>query len=759
MDGPRVIATAAGRVQTVDAHLPTDVLALNDGSVWLLDSYGGALLTRRDADNWHKQSIPAMSGATRLSRGEGNTVWLTHPNGTLRQYSSEGAELGSVEVAIFEDSPSCLPMDVAQNGQALTVLCREGALQSIDLTTQAQRKVGGVVSQGALGVMATDLEALPDGGWLVVDAARPGVHRLNRDGETVQVFGSYGLWVDGLSQPRSVALGPEGSVLVADRELGVVQAFDLESGAPLGALASNDTILRPHAPIAVRNGATPGTWLVLGGAPAELLEVGVTSDAILRARSQKDLRALRTPLVQERKAGDRDTCAECHDGLVVDGRAVFDHNLLFHPVDIVPVKHIPEQFRLSDDGKVTCRTCHSPHAASEEGASPFLRDVKDADALCIGCHTEDAHNAALVQAGGVGSAHPSGLELEIRMEEEGMDAGREACLSCHAVHGAVEKPLQRNAGDDSNCLGCHTDRADARHNHTLPDVSVVGAGEPSGCRSCHDLVGGSDTALLRHTEGDALCSDCHTEAQGTHEPIALTSGPHAQLSSSAGPACLQCHDVHGAAISTHMLEKGDSNATCTSCHGSGQSQHRDVTAVGAHAGIADGPECVACHDPHDANPDRKACVDCHEEPAKATERGGHGTATCVDCHPVHSANVAAVGGPDATCRSCHGRGGDAKTVDMPKHPRFETGPDLPRWDALAGIDLYTDSGAPLSAEAGGLLTCRSCHEVHGPSATEPGDHLRKSGVSSTCAACHGDDALLLFRYFHQPDRRPKVEVR
>jgi hypothetical protein len=54
----------------------------------------------------------------------------------------------------------------------------------------------------------------------------------------------------------------------------------------------------------------------------------------------------------------------------------------------------------------------------------------------------------------------------------------------------------------------------------------------------------------------------------------------------------------------------------------------------------------------------------------------------------------------------------------------------------------------------GALACATCHWTHGPEGAV--DSLRRRGWEFPCASCHGDDALPLYRYFHQPERRAGI---
>jgi hypothetical protein len=171
--------------------------------------------------------------------------------------------------------------------------------------------------------------------------------------------------------------------------------------------------------------------------------------------------------------------------------------------------------------------------------------------------------------------------------------------------------------------------------------------------------------------------------------------------------------------------------------------------------------CDSCHEEHEPRADPEGCATCHPDPARA---GGHGTATCLDCHPAHGqAPAAGPSGVNPRTRACLGcHGADAKVSEATRlrvwdHPELVFRPDGSRWTALAGLPLYSPAGEVLPDGQNGELTCSSCHLTHGPDPAEPGDSLRRPGWKEVCASCHGEESLVLYRYFHQPERREPVE--
>ncbi len=107
---------------------------------------------------------------------------------------------------------------------------------------------------------------------------------------------------------------------------------------------------------------------------------------------------------------------------------------------------------LSADNKITCATCHDPHANS---ISPFLRLDNSADALCLDCHS--SRNMSSVKTyTGQNLSHPVGqtlpatstyhsTPLDVDGNPQPSDGNTTndlsllggttvSCVSCHGVH-------------------------------------------------------------------------------------------------------------------------------------------------------------------------------------------------------------------------------------------------------------------------------------------------------------------------------------
>lgn len=756
----------------------------------------------------------------RMAQGDDGRRWLSDPAGRLLQVDAAGLVVAQLPAPPMDGAgeqaagPSA-PVALLDLGDALVVSDRAGRVSWLDPVTGAVQRQVSLDAEGERFSLIADLSLMPDGRMLAVDTLLGRVHVLSAEGEAVARAGRYGAWVGYLKQPKAVLALEDGAVAVADSELGAVQIFD-EEGVARGVIAVDGAPLRLAHPVALERGPA-GELLVLDAGAAEIIRLQLDGPSLEAALDGAPRRWLRTPLAAADPlpplGGER--CVQCHSGVVNDSREVWDPKRDAHPVNIKPEKAIPAYFPLSDTGQLVCTTCHSPHGsvslAELEGASPeqqaalapreqadttFLRMGQQGSELCVACHTEAAHEGALEMIGLGGGGHPTGQALVSALAKRGgglssatgptADPTRGQCLSCHAVHGATGPHLTRDDADGAVCVACHQAQASTGRTHPMGEASAtdavraakaglpLDAGGHVSCQSCHALLGGEGDALLRRTAGGStLCASCHTSQ------ASALGGGHARLHGAAGLSCLSCHDVHGLSPATAMLRGASSSSDadpqgCLSCHGKGSADARRGVIPGVLGHPVHGEvhgdsalTCETCHDAHDPRPSRglAACEGCHAEQASAAHRGGHGQATCLDCHPMHSAAPstrlsASVNPSSATCLACHAA--TSANAAAPKllsysHPEMVFTPDGARWTPLGGLPLFAADGSPQPAGQNGALTCSSCHLTHGPDAAEPGDNLRRPGWREACAACHGEKALPLYRYFHRSDRWDDLE--
>ena len=328
--------------------------------------------------------------------------------------------------------------------------------------------------------------------------------------------------------------------------------------------------------------------------------------------------------------------------------------------------------------------------------------------------------------------------------------------------------------DNSDCLGCHSDRDLSRPGDDGKALSLF-VDEAAYAASIH---------------GRDLCTSCHTD---------VTSIPHPDGFRHKPVSCGTCHRLeteiylksdHGLAVHKGVLEA----ASCKDCHGNAHALlnsrdpaspinrtnipatcgkcHADTAAMErynlrqrnvvvsyqrtihgqAHArGITTAAVCSDCHGSHDlhrsTNPLSKlywqtipsTCGRCHENVRQTYSRSIHGTAvasgirdaaTCVDCHGEHtiqdkselSSRVSPARIPE-TCGQCHGSERIAGRYQLSSRV----------------VETYMQSFHGLAQQANDLTVanCASCHGFHDilPSA-DPLSSVNKANLPQTCGKCH-----------------------
>jgi hypothetical protein len=204
-----------------------------------------------------------------------------------------------------------------------------------------------------------------------------------------------------------------------------------------------------------------------------------------------------------------------------------------------------------------------------------------------------------------------------------------------------------------------------------------------GCDVCHNLHGGSYSALSDHAVAEELCITCHGD--GGPQGVPKQEGIHDGLKHTTPTSCWDCHDHEGSAGSNLFmipevredLPQGGS-ATVTFQNNAAQADfigtegvcyvcHTDPgTQANGFAGH-NGPDvCTNCHT-HDGGFQGAggACSDCHNSTRLAS---GHthaprrqviGTGGDYDRTSVHVTNVT-----DDDCVVCHDQRTDHSTDDL-----------------------------------------------------------------------------------------------
>ncbi len=168
---------------------------------------------------------------------------------------------------------------------------------------------------------------------------------------------------------------------------------------------------------------------------------------------------------------------------------------------------------------IGCLSCHSPHHAKSERALLVEKQPQ----LCYQCHTE--------------------VKAEFsRPYRHRVNQGLVQCIDCHNEHGGfLPKQLRATAAEDQVCFKCHTEKKGPFVYEHLPV-------ETEGCTSCHTPHGSTNPRLLRVSQVNLLCLQCHTLAM-SNVPSQPPIGP-AHNQSQKYQACTMCHAfIHGSNFS------------------------------------------------------------------------------------------------------------------------------------------------------------------------------------------------------------------
>jgi DmsE family decaheme c-type cytochrome len=173
---------------------------------------------------------------------------------------------------------------------------------------------------------------------------------------------------------------------------------------------------------------------------------------------------------------------------------------------------------------VSCIDCHSPHHSRERRALLVERQPQ----LCYRCHQENRSEF-------------------VRPFRHRVNEGLLTCTDCHNAHGGfLTKQLRATAAQDQVCFKCHTDKAGP---FVFEHVPV----KTEGCVSCHIPHGSNNPRLLRRSQVNLLCLECHTMVVGPEgSPTGGAQFPQgpAHDQSQKYQACTMCHAfIHGSNFS------------------------------------------------------------------------------------------------------------------------------------------------------------------------------------------------------------------
>lgn len=197
-------------------------------------------------------------------------------------------------------------------------------------------------------------------------------------------------------------------------------------------------------------------------------------------------------------------------------------------------------FQTTKKGGHGCESCHGPggeHVAGGGDKSKIIRfselSASAASKRCLECHGNGQQQRQ----------HVSSVHF-------GNDVG---CLDCHSPHHGKQEQHLLTKAQPELCYGCH---ASARADFARPYHHRVNEGLVE-CADCHNVHGTGTVRQVRDLPtGDAVCYKCHAEKQGPyvyeHLPV-KTEG------------CSSCHTPHGSS-NARLLRVSQVNLLCLQCH-------------------------------------------------------------------------------------------------------------------------------------------------------------------------------------------------
>lgn len=216
-------------------------------------------------------------------------------------------------------------------------------------------------------------------------------------------------------------------------------------------------------------------------------------------------------------------CVGCHNDLFKDG--------YMHPVDISPRRiRIPVDLPLSDDGLLTCNTCHNIHAVATTpfGTSSYLlRRHEQGRAFCTICHEDLVDNATAQHNTALSEAHFQSKYIVTSMSQE-IDAMSKNCISCHdGTFGSLitvnvgswehEKQFMGPEIGSSHPIGIDYEEARMKQGRKT-DLRPISMVDPRllffdgkvGCGTCHNPYSKKHKQLVLSNQDSNLCLSCHT---------------------------------------------------------------------------------------------------------------------------------------------------------------------------------------------------------------------------------------------------------
>ena len=306
-----------------------------------------------------------------------------------------------------------------------------------------------------------------------------------------------------------------------------------------------------------------------------------------------------------------------------------------------------------------CETCHVTHKTGDPAQREFAYHLtKPAPQLCLDCHDAKDDNLKKAHDGqpfGTSdclqchdphqSKRPKLMQAFVHSPFEG---GKGACVSCHQAPKDGKITLTQASAKEL-CVSCHADKPEQ-----IEKAKIQHPGAAGDCTDCHNPHAGKSPGFPK-PDAVSVCLSCHADQaeQGKkahrHQPV-FEQG------------CATCHEPHGGE-NKRLLRASNGNALCLECHGPDAKpekleKERLATVFGGKVRLPEDyfgkvvrlPLKYGIGHPVDRHP-----VTDIADPA--TTLVGK-SVSCLACHQPHSSNKADLLVKDqannmAFCASCH----------------------------------------------------------------------------------------------------------
>ncbi|MEO8103823.1 MAG: cytochrome C [Betaproteobacteria bacterium] len=291
--------------------------------------------------------------------------------------------------------------------------------------------------------------------------------------------------------------------------------------------------------------------------------------------------------------------------------------------------------------------CLAPASAAPAASPPAAAESLD-NATCQTCHDGSKSGQTIADAKG----KPRPLHSVSTGKIAQSVHAKMQCVDCHRDITSSAAPHKKNGAAKADCVQCHTALWDtAKWENKIkerPGIAFVAAQIEAQKQSIHSRPNKDDP-----TQTNATCSSCH----GSHEIIRRKPGTpeHDAWRLTVPAMCGTCHEEHLEEYSSSVHgklvvgKKDPKAAICTDCHN--------------HMGID-----VTSKD-ESKRKTLAACMNCHKDKAKTYRDTYHGqittlgytnTAMCFSCHGSHDIRTPtdpkSKVHPDnrlKTCQKCH----------------------------------------------------------------------------------------------------------